>query len=243
MRDTYYIGVYWGTRKETFLECVERVEKCFRLLKDCDPLFQKWYRRGSSRNMALQNSLVSEKADVARLMREMNKVSDLEVSQTSSLGFRLGLWTQDQYGTSIGLNLRCGCYDPIPGVNSVTIDLPDSGGSVNRILNTSKLTEIIKALVIAWEPDWGVVNSNAYQANRFESKSNAPRVGWILYLGKHRGDLPSLPQAVTTAMISNSGWLIAITEDVFTASNTNLINLADEVQQLLSKHGLLGPLT
>ena len=46
MQDKYYVGAYWGPRKETALECARRAELFFHMLARCDPSFAQWYRAG-----------------------------------------------------------------------------------------------------------------------------------------------------------------------------------------------------
>ena len=42
----YYVGAYWGPRKETALECARRAELFFHMLARCDPSFPHWYHAG-----------------------------------------------------------------------------------------------------------------------------------------------------------------------------------------------------
>ncbi|MFY0570958.1 Imm52 family immunity protein [Archangium lansingense] len=44
MQDKYYVGAYWGPRKETALECARRAEFFLHRLARCDPSFAQWYR-------------------------------------------------------------------------------------------------------------------------------------------------------------------------------------------------------
>ncbi len=46
MGEGYYVGAYWGPRKETALECARRAELFFHMLARCDPSFAQWYRGG-----------------------------------------------------------------------------------------------------------------------------------------------------------------------------------------------------
>src|ERR1700761_8305651 len=46
MQETYFIGAYWGPRRESALECARRAERFLHLLAKCDPSFNHWYRGG-----------------------------------------------------------------------------------------------------------------------------------------------------------------------------------------------------
>ncbi|WNZ66014.1 immunity 52 family protein [Myxococcus sp. MxC21-1] len=105
------------------------------------------------------------------------------------------------------------------------------------------LTGLLRASAIAWEPDWGVAASHAH-GNLIDTRSvrGAPRVGWVMYLANHRGEVPPLPAPVCIEPVEDRGTLIVLTPERFTVTNAEHVDLAETVRGLLDRAGLLTPL-
>ncbi|HSP80260.1 MAG TPA: immunity 52 family protein, partial [Myxococcaceae bacterium] len=104
------------------------------------------------------------------------------------------------------------------------------------------MTEVLRAMVLAWEPECGVATSHAH----VEMVTNRPKagafVGWVMYFSRQRGTVPPLPAPVRIEPVEDKGTLVILTPERFTASNPEHVALAARVHELLDEAGLLRPL-
>jgi len=67
-------------------------------------------------------------------------------------------------------------------------------------------------------------------------------MGWMTYVAHHRGRVPVLPPPVRIEPVENKGTLIVLTQERFTITNPDHVELARHVRELLDHAGLLEPL-
>jgi hypothetical protein len=96
----------------------------------------------------------------------------------------------------------------------------------------------MRALVLAWEPDWGGVISEAYRDLRDEPVG-PPYTGWLMYFAHHWGVVPPLPSPVRVEPVEDKGTLVILTPERLTPSNPEHVALARRVQNQLEERGLL----
>ncbi|WNG50440.1 hypothetical protein F0U60_44660 [Archangium minus] len=231
MKETFYAGVYWPGRKESAEECARRAETFFNLLSHCDPIYARWFEQADSRKKALQLQFEPSHETFLRFFRR-RKYNE------GAFGFSFGAWTgHEENGRGGMVMLSCGS-DVVPPPNSCLLYLPKVEPEAGRVLTESVLIELMRAMVLAWEPDWGGVISNAYQELR-NNPVGYPRTGWLMYLSRRRGEVPSLPAPVRVEAIEDKGSLIVLTSERFTVSSSEHVNLADQVRALLEQAGLM----
>ncbi len=241
MIESYYLGIYWGGRRESDEECSQRMRQFLASLMECDSCFTRWFRKGKSREAALMHEISLEPAKIQRLFLDgMNHV--LDSGMDGKLGFHIGLWNGGEDKDSVELSVSCGCYSLFSSVNSCVINLPYSGPVAERILDTPILVEVMKCAVLAWDPDWGVVASRFYENNVPFPPGNSPRMGWIVYLSQHRGTIPVLPSPVRIISVGSQGNILILTDERFTGGNSEHVRTASQVAKILNKAGLLAPL-
>jgi hypothetical protein len=67
----------------------------------------------------------------------------------------------------------------------------DEGPARERILTTLVMTEVLRAMALAWDPEWGVVTSHQYDDLVSEKVMPAgTSVGWVMYFSRLRGKVP-----------------------------------------------------
>lgn len=243
MIESYYIGVYWGVRRESVEMCTQRAVQFLTNLTRCSPYLSHWFMPGQSIKEALKHEIGIDAETISQLLVAGKNYADFGSKAIEPLGFRLSLWSPGgNSAESSSLTIKCGSYAPIPGINSCVINLPYQGASADNLLHTPMLTTIMEYMVEAWNPDWGVVNSNMYQKMIPFPPSNAPRIGWIIYLSRRRGAIPPLPPPSKTIALGMQGSLVITTEERFTANNPLHIKAAHQVATILDQAGLLGPL-
>ncbi|NOK12497.1 immunity 52 family protein [Corallococcus exercitus] len=236
MDETYYLGAYWGARKESAKECAARTEVLFASLASVDPSFARWFQLGKSRKEGLKRSIEPRSQDLEKIIsRGRDKVVE-------ELGFRFSGWNgaPDDRDAS-AFDVTCGGYSARVS-NFWLFDLPVQGPSADRVLTGSILAGLLRATAVAWEPDWGVVLSHSHRDLVEPHRvPRAPYIGWVTYLARHRGTVPPLPAPVHIEPVENKGTLIILTPERFTVSNPEHVSLAERVRGLLERGGLLEP--
>lgn len=240
LEEAYYVGSYWGVRQEAADDCAHRADLFFRLLMRCDASLGQWYRsgkvpRGSPGHPVRTDHLEELKE---QLLRGRNR-TDLNKRVIEELGFSLSVWNQQPDGTATTVRIHCGGYSEWVS-NSCLLNPPSEGEAAERMLSLPTLIQVLTCMVTAWDPDWGVVNSNR---SALELAPDAPQtdsvVGWVTYFARRRGPVPPLPAPVRIEPVGSLGMLVVLTPERFTASNPEHMALGRCVRELLSRAGLL----
>ena len=139
------------------------------------------------------------------------------------------------------MSLTCGSCSNFYS-NVCLLYLPSAGPEEERVLSPSVQVEVMRALVLAWEPDWCVVTSDALRDTLSEKGRAGTFVGWLTYLSRHRmGEVPPLPEPVRIEPVEDKGTLVLLTPERLTASNPHHVALARRVQDVLLARGMLEP--
>ncbi len=229
--DTYYAAVCWGDRVESAEACARRAETFFHLLSRCDADFTRWFEQADSRKKALQLQFEPTCETFLRFFKRRGY-------RLGKIGFSFGAWT-GQEGRERGgmVSFTCG-YEAVGGANNCLLELPEEVPGTERVLTVPVLTEVVRAMVVAWEPDYGGVFSEAYQQAR-EEPVGQPYTGWLMYLSHRRGRVPPLPEPVRVEPVEDKGSLLILTPERFNGHEPRDVALADEVRAELDKAGLL----
>lgn len=234
MSETYYAGAYWSCRKDSAEECARRAESFFHLLSRRDSIYAQWFEQADSRKKALQ---LPFEPTYDTFMRFFGRRTYREGKD----GFSFSAWTghkEDGHGGMV--MLRCGSAAEFVS-NSCLLYLPHSGPAVERVLTVPVLKEVIRALVLAWEPEWAVVTSHEFRDTLSEDGRVGTFVGWMTYFSHDRGELPSLPEPVRVEPVEDKGSLLLLTSGRLTASNPEHLSQGRRVQAVLQGEGLLKP--
>lgn len=237
MIEPYYVGAYWSVRRETAATCAQRTEAFFRLLATCDPSLSQWFETGWTLEEALQNPFEADAASMTKVLRQQEK----EEGRFADQGFSLRLWNGRTNEPESGLSLCCG-YASVWIPNCCVIRLPREGPAKERVLQAPMLARILRAMTVAWEPEWGVATSHELRDLMSESAEPGTFVGWLTYFSHRRGPLPPLPPPVRVEPVEDKGSLVILTPERLTASNPSHVALAHEVSERLAQAGLLTPL-
>ena len=238
MDETYYVGAYWASRKESAESCASRVERFLGALSRCDPSFAQWFRQGRTRQAALKHPFPTDVESVtAFFLRQSQKAGRL-----ATQGWSADVWNgQSADEDSSALSLCCGATSPrLP--NFCLLEPPLEGPTAERLLRPPLLTQILRALVLAWNPEWGVATSHAFRDRLTDSAEAGTFVGPLTYFSRRRGVLPPLPPAVQLEPVEDLGTLVLLTPEPVSSSNPHHLDLAREVSERLSRAGLLSPL-
>ncbi|RYZ14519.1 MAG: hypothetical protein EOO70_07610 [Myxococcaceae bacterium] len=136
--------------------------------------------------------------------------------------------------------MYCGGYaEAAP--NSCFLSLPNEGANAERLFSASVLTNIVRSMAVAWEPDWVAAMSRTHRdLDDPEGKADL-WLGWVTYLARQRGTVPPLPAPARIEPVEDKGMLIILTPERFTAANPEHMALARRVRELLARAGLMRP--
>ncbi|SES85450.1 immunity 52 family protein [Stigmatella erecta] len=233
MIETYYAGSYWLARPEPAEACAHRAERFFHLLAQCDPAWTRWYRPVQSFEEARNLQVNTEAASFQRLFA----AREHQIEE----GFSFGLWAGGSPQETSTVDVRCGFA--APWLSSACVLKPfHEGAARERVLTASGLTQALHAMVLAWDPEWGIATSETHRDSVTERAKPGTFVGWVMYFSRLRGTVPPLPAPARIEPVEDKGTLIILTPERFTASNPEHTALAAHVHELLDRAGLLRPL-
>jgi len=210
-----------------------RTESFFRLLAPLDPTLTRWFEQANSREAARTSEFHPKLETLLGLFRA-------EKYQRGAGDLSFSAWNGESEGSSVA-SLSCGSHSPHV-LDRCTLTLPSRGPAAERLLSAELLPQALRAMVLAWEPEWGIATSTAHRDRESEFADPCTFVGWVMYSSCMRGKVPPLPEPVRVEPIEDKGTLIILTPERFTASNPGHVALAAHVQEVLDRAGLLRPL-
>ena len=231
MMEIYYTAAYWLARPEAAEACAQRAERFFQGLGHCDPAWNCWYQPNNSFEEARKRPFTPNAESFQKLFaHEEHSIDD---------GFRFRLWTGDSQEETSSAGASCGSAESL--IPSNCLLEPFSEGPVGeRILTAPVMTEVLRAMALAWEPEWGVVTSHEHRDLVVQGFPHAGTfVGWVMYFSRLRGSVPPLPAPVRIEPVEDKGTLVILTPERFTVSNPEHVALAARVHELLNRAGLL----
>lgn len=233
MVETYYVGSYWLNRQETAQACAMRAERFLQYLAPLDATWGKWFLKARSREEALKRRIEPVAATFESLFAQKKY-------EAVKGGFLIGLWNGEETPQATRLDITCGMsFALAPNLCILYPPAPAKSAVGERIVNAGTMAQVLRAMALAWEPDWGVVMSNDYRDRAMPGKLPPVLVGWVTYLSRRRGNVPPLPDSVRVEPVGDLGSLITLTPERITADNPAHVDLARRVRGLLEQAGLL----
>jgi Immunity protein 52 len=233
----YYVGAYWGSRKETALECARRAELFFHMLARCDPSFTHWYHAGRGSPRELPGwPLRPEVEELEKFFLKGRNRTDVGKVVIEELGFSQMLWDTKKDPTY--LTITCGKYTPSSGSNVCLLHPHKQGAVRERLLCVPVLTEVLTSMATAWDPDYAMASSSQ-MVDLVRKQKGEVRVGWLTYLSRRLGALPPLPAPVRIEPVGALGWLLVLSPKPMTASNPEHVAFTVRVRNLLDRAGLI----
>jgi hypothetical protein len=243
LEESYYLGAYWGLRRESVEACATRLSRHLGCLAQCDPLFSDWFLQGRTRRDASNRKIDTDPQTLAIWLAKGVSRTNTGHATMAELGFHMGLWTGGRSNAdSASLMLNCGCYSAAVGMNSCLLELPHGRAVADRLFESSSLIALMSCAVASWDPDWALVSSIELDRAMPAQLGNAPRLGWLLYLADRLGTIPALPSQALVTEMGDSGSLVAITASRFSAQDTSRVQAAKALLTRLNEAGLLKPL-
>ena len=180
----FYLGAYWGSRRESSLRCGERLARCTTMLGQIDGALGSWYRRAASK-AAAKTPVGRDAESFARLLAQGRNRRDDDGEVIEELGFSFGLWNRAK--PAVGMSGTVGAHPAFPGVlNSFVLDFPPPGDDAGCLYDPAVAEGIFGAVIESWEPEWATWTSPSLR----DVQGVAPRepvVGWMTYLSSPVG--------------------------------------------------------
>ncbi|RKG77217.1 immunity 52 family protein [Corallococcus terminator] len=235
MKETYYAGCYWLARPEPVDACAHRLTDFLSRLGSLESTWNRWHQAAANFEKARRRQVQPDAATLAKLLG--SKANRFAGSSS------FWLWAGENEDETSGVNGNCG--GPSKHVCSVCVlTLGNLGRIAERVLTAPTLTSVVRAMALAWEPEFGIATSHEYR-ELVAPKTGADAgtfVGWVMYFADFRGPVPLLPASVRVEHLPERGTLITLTQEKFTVSNPEHVALAADVQVRLQDAGLLRPL-
>jgi len=153
--DKYSLNACWGARRERVEECARHLLNYLMCLGQWDESCRTWYEKANSLEEALQHKVMLNLASLERLLLSGRQYTDVERRPIEELGYSVSIWngrdTEEGDQGGIGMRLRCGCYSRLVP-NVCEVKLPYQGPVAARMLQVSRLRELLKCVVRAWNP-------------------------------------------------------------------------------------------
>jgi hypothetical protein len=237
MFERYYVGAYWGPRKETARECAQRAELFFHMLARCDPSFTQWYQSGRGFPRELPGWPVrTEVEELEKFFLKGRNRATVDREVIEELGFSKLVWNAKKEATDI--HLSCGGYSPSGPPNSCLLKPTREAAVRERLLRMPVLAEVLTSMATAWDPDSAMASSTE-MVDLVEKQEDEVRVGWLTYLSRRLGTLPPLPAPVRIEPVGTLGWLLVLSSEPMTASNPEHVAFTTRVRELLDRAGLI----
>ena len=200
MNETYYLGAYWGPRREDAQVCAQRTAHLVHLLEPVDSLFARWFKSAKTLKESLKRPLDSDLEGLRKYIQRVVMKDDRR-QPMPDVGFHVWLWNGGSGGDDLWLNFLCGGYWEKAN-NRCVITPPHKGPATERVLTTAFQTAVLHALATAWDPDWGVAMSHAHR-EIIEKKCPDVLVGWVTYLSRRLGRVPPCPPRCASSRWAN----------------------------------------
>jgi hypothetical protein len=226
MHEPFYLGAYWGARRETVEECAERLADCLESMKRCSSLMGAWATKPGRGVHPVTVCGADDVGALRDLLRAGTNQRDADGSAIAELGFSLALWNGNRE-MPIGLSVTCGAWTTAPGVmNSFVIDLPTPAAGA-ELYDIETALALMRATVAAWQPDWATLTSYEL-ADALDAPPRVPTLGWITFLGDPR-PVPARALSGRSEKVPG-GALLVSADQVQQADATKMMRLRDELQ-------------
>ncbi|MCY1029928.1 immunity 52 family protein [Corallococcus sp. BB11-1] len=232
MSETYYTGCYWLARQEPVDACAQRMEALFRHMGPLEPTWNRWHQTAATFEKARKRQVQPDAATLKKLLgSKAHRFGDT---------FSFWLWAGENEDEISAVKGHCG--SAVTHMSSVCIlNTPSLGSVAERVLTAPVLTGVVRAMALAWEPEFGIATSHEHRERLVPEGFPFPGtfVGWVMYFADSRGPVPPLPAPVQVEHLSDRGTIITLTPERFTVSNPDHVALAADVQARLQDAGLL----
>ncbi|MBA2443916.1 MAG: immunity 52 family protein [Nocardioidaceae bacterium] len=218
----FYVGAYWGERRESAGACAQRLQACLGALAELDGALSGWRPKGS-RPTAEFPSVGTDLASLESLVASGRNRRDVGKGVIEELGFGVALWNGDSR-RSIGLRMTCGAFAGPRVANVFTLQLPDD--DLCSWMPWPKARRLMEIMVTYFDPQWATLSSHEWREAQ-RSDPGVPVVGWLTYLTD--APAPKLPSGAAVERLAG-GLLISTGEDCDDTLGQRVLRVAEALR-------------
>jgi hypothetical protein len=186
----------WPVRNETVNGVATDIVETFERLGKIAPEWNSWYRTYHTVDdwrrppVILTNNieLILSELQKGQVVRDSGQiVHDLGYTLRAFAGPKKG-----QRGEKTEFYVSCCHRTAIAGPNVLSLELPNSGPGMHKLMNQELLASAICSLVDIWNPDWLIVWDLLTRIVP-PPWPNGPTLGWINYIAPRVATIAKLP--------------------------------------------------
>ena len=176
MIEEWQLAGFWGPRGESDQECACRWQRFFEKLEELgSEALGGWGLRARSRSAVRELAL--EQSNLANVVRKGQTTAE-------ETGYVFGAWNRRDAPRSVGFSAHCGVATSV--VLNVAYLTLDTAGEQDVRRWAGLAGAMMRALVEAWEPDWGFFVTNSLRDRQQDREPRAPAAGYVTYLARGR---------------------------------------------------------
>jgi hypothetical protein len=154
----YFIGIYWGPRRETTDQCIRKTKATIDGLRKMDASFSDWYKATSPQHGESPQALpLDDPQGMEKLLLD-GQIHDDEGQLMADLGYTVYLKSNPAFNLSHILSMLCGSFNEFTS-NRVTLNLGRSE-EYAHLQDLVVARKIYEEFVRLWKPDKGVIQCN-----------------------------------------------------------------------------------
>lgn len=197
---SFYLGAYWGPRRESAERCAYRLARCLDAIAPYSPLIARWYnaREGVTGDAPPPEDWMhvpSRAETLAERLRQGINRGDGAEEPIADLGFSTHLWNLKQGGEGgASVSTSCGSWSEYAPPNNFLLDLPRPLEAAPELCQPDAAKALIQAVVTSWDPSWATWTSNRLAELQDPDLSGGKILGWATYFST----LPHLAEELPT---------------------------------------------
>ena len=185
MGANFFLGAYWGPRREPLHGAAVRVSRLAESLAAAHDDFGTWCRKGRSRDSALSPVALADTSAAAEALAAGQNRRDIGGDVLDELGYRLSVW--NGRSPAVELSLTCGAYVDRPTANNVLLKFPPMDDA-DPAYGTALQIDVMRSVIEAFEPDWATFTTHALRTAQ-GARPGELTVGWLTYVGRPIADV------------------------------------------------------
>ena len=174
------------------------------------------------------------------LLKGVNR-KDIGHEIIEELGFSVSLIASPAEA-QVPLRVHCGCYTKWVK-NTCTMRFRSKTGVGKKLLQAPLLVKIALAVIRHWQPDHGIITSDAVALEPGPATDFSMEAGWITFLSGENYHRVSEVEPPAQVVDAHRGQLIVATNGIFSANNENHLVSLRHIRSLIRKRLYDGRLT
>ncbi|MBY0282040.1 MAG: hypothetical protein K2W94_07800 [Alphaproteobacteria bacterium] len=158
MKNNFFIGIYWGKRKEELTTCTAKIKSTLDLLSSLDNSFTLWYKTSKPRKGEVLQPVDTSSEGIKTLLLKGQNYNDVG-ELLEDLGYLIVLKSEKDFSKAHILSVICGCYfEKTP--NSITLNIGKNNAHKD-LAKREVLENLYRGLIEIWKPDKGILRCNS----------------------------------------------------------------------------------